>query len=329
MAPRSKALVPTVQALVSLAILVLLVRQVELQAIAQSFGSASLGWLLIALACKTVGLTLHELRLWVSLMPTHHRRAWPVVVIGYAAGLVNTVLPMRSGDLFAIVLLKTEQDLPGPAAISAVGLTAFLEAFAFGVFLLGVLLLGAPHFDSLLGATSTSRATGAVSMLALGSLVGAAIAVFLARRLGEAPQEERPSVLREGLKGTLRAIGEHLGHPKLAFCNLALAFGQVLCLVVTFWCLLPAVGADTALPLLAVSGILAVGSLASIVLPPTMAAGPAAVSIFVLGFFGIGEAQALAYAALSWAVNVVPALVVGAVPLWRRVGLLGEAVLGD
>ena len=46
----------------------------------------------------------------------------------------------------------------------------------------------------------------------------------------------------------------------------------------------------------------------------------------------IGEAQALAFAALTWVVNVVPALAVGAGPLWRRMGLLaayGETDMGD
>ena len=322
-----RALVPVVQALVSVAVLVLLLRQVDLGELGAALGGAAWGWLALALVGKTTGLTLHELRVWVSLLPDHRRPIWPVVVIGYAAGLVNTVLPMRGGDLFAIVLLKTEQDVPAPAAISAVGLTAFLEAFAFGVFLLGVLVLGAPHFTALLGAAKAGQATNAVALLALGSLVGAVGVVAVARRLGEPPEDDRPGLI-EGLRETLRAAGDHLGHPVLATGNLALASLHVACLVGTFWALLPALGVQVDLPLMAVSGILAVGSLASIALPPSMGAGPAAVSVFVLGFFGVGEAQALAYAGLTWVVNVVPALLVGLVPLWRRIGRLGEMLSG-
>jgi xanthine/uracil/vitamin C permease (AzgA family) len=111
--------------------------------------------------------------------------------------------------------------------------------------------------------------------------------------------------------------------------NLTLAAGQVVSLVLIFWCLLPAVGADPAAPLLAVAGILAVGSLASLVLPPSLGAAPAAVSVFVLGFFGVSEAQSLAYGALTWVVNVVPALILGVVPLWGRLGRLGETLGGD
>ena len=326
MARRSKALVPAVQALASLAVLVLLLRQAAFDDLTTAFSQASLGWLGVALIGKTLGLTLHELRLWVSLLPAHRRPVWSVVTIGYAAGLVNTVLPMRTGDLFAAVLLRTEQDVPTPAALSAVALTAILEAFAFGLFLLGVLVFGAAHFDELLGTASTTRTTGAVGLLALGSLAAAVAVVLIARRFSEEPREAGPGFV-EGLRGTLVATGDHLGHPGLALGNLALAFGQVLCLLVTFWCLLPAVDVTVNQPLLAVSGILAVGSLASIALPPTMAAGPAAVSVFVLGFFGVGEAQALAYAGLTWVVNVIPALAVGVVPLWGRLGRLGEVVL--
>jgi uncharacterized membrane protein YbhN (UPF0104 family) len=327
-ARRSKALVPAVQALASVAVLVLLVRQAALDELSTALTQASWGWLAVACVGKTLGLTLHEVRLWVSLLPGHRRPVWAVVLIGYAAGLVNTVLPMRSGDMFAVVLLRTEQDVPAPAAISAVALTAILEAVAFGLFLLGVLVFGAAHFDELLGTASANRATGAVGLLALGSLAAAVVTVLIARRFGEEPREPGPGLVA-GLKSTLVATGDHLRRPGLALSNLALAFGQVLALLVTFWCLLPAVGIDLGLPLLAVSGILAVGSLASIALPPTMAAGPAAVSVFVLGFFGVGEAQALAYAAMSWVVNVVPALAVGAVPLWGRLGRLGELALDE
>jgi len=322
---RSKALVPTVQAVASVAVLVLLVRQAQVDAIAAAFSQASLGWLAVALVAKTAGLTLHELRLWVSLLPDHRRPVWPVVVIGYAAGLVNTVLPMRSGDLFAIVLLRTEVDVPAPAAVSAVALTALLEALAFGLFLLGVLVFGAAHFDALLGTARADQATLAVGLLALGALGAATVAVLVARRLGAAEPVTGPGLVA-GLRDTLQSAGDHLGRPGLASGNLALAGGQVVCLLVTFGSLLPAAAIDVAFPLLAVSGILAVGSLASIALPPTLAAGPAAVSVFVLAFFGVGEAQALAYAALTWVVNVIPALTVGAVPLWRRIGRLGETL---
>jgi hypothetical protein len=309
-------------------VLALLVRQAELDEIARALEGTALGWLVVAMLGKTLGLTLHEFRLWVSLLPNQRREVLPIVLIGYAAGLVNTVLPMRSGDVFAIVLLRSEQNVPAPAAVSAVGLTAVLEAFAFGIFLLGVLVFGAAHFEELLGTASTAKATGAVGTLALVSILAAGLAVTAARRLGEGKRDPGPGLV-SGLRSTLQAAGDHLGRPALALGNLALAFGQVFCLLVTFWCLLIAIGADVALPLLAVSGILAIGSLASIVLPPTMAAGPAAVSIFVLGFFGIGEAQALAYAALTWVVNVVPALAVGGWPLWRRLGHLGETLLED
>ena len=205
---------------------------------------------------------------------------------------------------------------------------ALLEILAFGLFLLGVMVFGAVHFDGLLGAATAARATSAVALVALGSLVAAVGAVVIAKGLGQAPAAPGVGPLA-GLRAALRAAGEHLRHSGLALTNLGLAGGQVLSLVVIFWCLLPASGATPELPLLAVSGILAVGSLASIALPPSLGAAPAAVSVFVLGFFGVGEAQALTYAALTWVVNVVPALVLGAVPLWRRIGLLGELRGGD
>lgn len=328
MTRRSPVLVPTVQAIASLVILTLLLRQADMDELRQAFGRASMGWLAIAALTKALGLSLHELRLWVSLQPAHPRPIWAVMQLGYAAGLVNAVLPLRSGDVLAAVLLHKEQHVPPGAAVSAVGITALLEILAFGLFLLGVMVFGAVHFDALLGAATAARATSAVALVALGSLVAAVGAVVIAKGLGQAPAAPGVGPLA-GLRAALRAAGEHLRHSGLALTNLGLAGGQVLSLVVIFWCLLPASGATPELPLLAVSGILAVGSLASIALPPSLGAAPAAVSVFVLGFFGVGEAQALTYAALTWVVNVVPALVLGAVPLWRRIGLLGELRGGD
>ncbi len=325
-----RGLVVGVQALVSIGVVVLLLHQDDLSKVGRALAESSLSWLAVALVSKTASLTLFQVRLWVSLMPENRRPLPPIVKLGYAAALVNTVLPIRSGDLFAIVLLKTEQRVPVGGALSAVALTSLLEALVFGVFLVGVLVSGATQFEVLIGTARTAWATRAVGLLALGCLVVGGALVLLARRLAERPEpgEGTPPLL-DGLRGAIIAAGRHLQHPRLAAANLALAGAQVALLVLTCWCLLPAVGADPELSVLAVSAILALTSLASVALPPSMAAGPAAVAVLVLGFFGVDETRALAFAALTWVVNVVPVALIGAAPLWGRVGLVGRTVLEE
>ena len=70
--------------------------------------------------------------------------------------------------------------------------------------------------------------------------------------------------------------------------------------------------------------VIGLGSVAAVALPPSLGAGPAATSVFVLAFFGIGEADALGFAALSWLANSLPPLVLGILPLWSRIGRLSD-----
>ncbi len=327
MSRRTRILVPAVQILASVGIVVLLVRQAQLDAVLTATAASHFGWLALAFFLKVISLALKEIRLWISLLPDQRRAPWPVMVIGFAGGLVNTVVPMRSGDLFAIVLLRKELDIPIGSAIAAVGLRGFLEALAFAVFLFGVLLMGATRFDDLLGATATNQATLTVGFFALGALVASGMAVAIARRIERDPAPAGPGIV-SSLRSAVRATGEHLGHPPLAAANISIAVLQVAGLVGTFWLLLLAIEHPVGQPLLAVAGILAVGSLSSIALPASLGAGPAAVSVFVLGFFGVPEDQALAYAALTWIVNVPPAVLMGGLPLWQRLGFMGQAVAG-
>ena len=91
------------QAIASVLVIALLVREAEWERVRTAVSGAHLGWLALAVGVKTLGLTLHEVRLWTSLTAAGERRAaWPVIGIGYVSGLLNTVLPVRGGDLLAI-----------------------------------------------------------------------------------------------------------------------------------------------------------------------------------------------------------------------------------
>ena len=309
------------QAVASVAVLVGLVRGAELGAVVEALRGASPAWLLVAVLTKSFGLLLHELRLWVSLLPYRRPPVGPVIAIGFAAGLLNTVLPVRGGDLVAAALLRSELDLPGPQAVAAVGITGFLEAATFGVFLMGVMVAGAARWEELLGAAASDRARSTLSVLILGAIFGCVILVLLARALrGRESSDAGPLSL---LRDTVLHTGEGLSALGPMALNVAMSALQVLTVVGSFWAILPALGLYPPLPLLAVSGVIAVGALAAVVLPPSLGAGPAASAVFVLAFFGVDEAHALSFAALSWVANSVPPLVLGLQPLLGRVGRIG------
>ena len=285
---------------------------------------SSLAWLAVATAVKMLGLTLHELRLWTSLVAAGERHpVLPVVIIGYVSGLLNTVLPVRGGDLVALGLMKRELGVPVPAGVAAIGLTGFLEAAVFGVFLLGVALVGAGQWEELLGTAMARQATGTLTLMTLGSVFGSVLVVLLARRLRKGQEQSTGIGPLAFLRETLARFGEGLAAAGPLALNLTLAALQVGLVVFSFWAILPALQLEVPFSVLAICGVIGVGSFAAVVLPPSFGAGTAATSIFVLGFFGVTEPDALAYTALTWLSNTVPPLCCGLVPLVRRIGRLG------
>jgi len=312
------------QIIASAAILGALLWSANPDEVAAALAGADLRWVAAACCIKATGLMLHELRLWVSLLAWRRPPLWHVLTIGFVSGLLNTVLPIRGGDLIAMGLLKKELDIPTPAAVAAVGITGFLEAAAFGVFVLGVVLLGASEWEQLVGAAETARAQGWLTLAVFGAVFGSVGLVFVGRRLGRSePEPEKKSVL-DLIRETVVQTGAGLSAWGPLAANLALAAVQVAAVVGSFWCLLPALGLEIELSLMAVCGVIALGSVAAVVLPPSTAAGTAATAVFVLGAFGVSEADALAFTALGWVANSLPPLVIGLVPTLRRIGRIGE-----
>ncbi len=316
----------------SIAVLVLLAHDAELDRVFAAVLEADLRWVALAFTLKLAGLTLHEVRLWIAVRAHHPASLWRVAVIGYVSGLANSVLPVRGGDLICVGLLRQELQIPTPSAAAAVGITGFLEAAVFGAFTLGVLVFGASRWEEMLGTAETAEAKSWLTLAVLAAVFGAVGLVFVGRRLGSKPEmteaPKRPGPLQL-LRQTVVSTGEGLTAWGHMIANVALAVVHVGLVVASFSALFPALGLELDYPLIAACGVIAIGSVAAVVLPPTMAAGTAATSIFVLGFFGVTEAQALAFTALSWCSNTLPPLVTGFVPLVRRIGKIRELLRGE
>lgn len=327
-APVKKRVKPWVfplQILASFAVIALLIRQADLARIKQELAGASLGWLAVATLIKAASLTLHEVRLWVSLMPDHKRPAWPVINIGYTSGLANSILPARGGDLVAVALLKKEQAVPVPAAVAAVGVTALLEALVFALFLVTVMFMGAAQWEQLIGPEKAQQVLWLLLGCCIFAISFAVVAIVLAKKRRKDEKAPQAGGLSSLVRKTLEESGATLGAGRYVALNLGLAAIQVGLVVGCFLALLPTVGLILVpqMPVLAVSGVIAFGALSAIVLPPSLGAGPAASAVFVYGFFGVSQDQALAFAAMSWIANTAPVLILGGVPLLRRIRQFG------
>lgn len=313
------------QVVASLVVLALLFHDIDQQAILSIWPRLDLRWLAAALALKGCTLLLHELRLWVSLNPPRPPVRL-VVGIGLASGVLNLVLPGRAGDLAAIGMLVRECRVRPGAATAAVGVVAFLEAAMFGLTLVVVLLLGADRWRAVVGPEQWLQAVSGVSAVTLFGVFVALGVVLLTRRFRGGPPEEAsgPSPVQLVRDAVLQA-SDNLAAPAILALNTVLALLQVGGIVGAFAMLFPALGLDVALPALAASGVLAISALASVLLPPSYGAGPAAAAVLVLGAFGLTADDAFAYSVGWWLVSQVPAVTLGLPAFYGR----GELASGS
>jgi len=301
------------QLLFSGLILLLLVHDVDWSGVLQTLEQGSIKWLIAALLFKTLSLLVHETRLWLAL-PRPRPPVQNVISLGLAAGVLNLALPARAGDLAAIAFMERECKVPVPVGTAAVGVTSFLEAALFAFFLLAVMGLGAAQWASIVG--DASQAVVWISAgISLGCLVLGTMAL-LGKRWEQDPPS--PNAFTQLIKQTVVETSAIVRDVRYLGVQTAAAAAQVVLVVAAFSLAMQASGAGLDNPIAAASMVLGIASLAAFVLPPTMAAGPAAASALVLPLFGANESAALAYAGTYWLVAHLPAVVMGIPALMAR-----------
>ena len=302
-----------VQLTVSALILWVLFRDSDLGAVWATIKGGSLWMLVGALLVKATGLLVHETRLWLAL-PSPRPPLPRVISLGLVAGVLNLALPARAGDVAAIAMLDRECKVPVPVGTAAVGVTSFLEAALFAFFLMAVVGMGAAQWADIVGEGQNPALWIGLALLC-GCLVLATMGI-LGRILRDKPSPE--SRVLALAQQTLIETSQMVGSGRYLLIQSAAAAVQVVVVVVAFSLAMMASGANVVDPVTAASMVLAVSSLASFVLPPTMAAGPAAASSLVLPHFGADPTGALAYATVYWVVAHLPAVCMGLPALFAR-----------
>ena len=300
------------QLLASALVLGALIREVEPDQLASIPERLSLGWMLAALGLKVITLAFHETRTWLAL-PAPRPPLSQVTLIGFAAGILNLILPARAGDVAVVVLLRRLCRVRAGVAAAAMGIVSFLEAAVFGLLLLIVLLVGAAQWETIIGPDALENAMRFVSLGTGGAIAIAALVAVIGRLLARGEQAQAPEGpgLLDMLREAMTETGSALSSPRYVLLNTTAALLQVIGMIAAFAMALPAVGVEVPMPALAASGVLALSSLAAVALPPGYGAGPAAASAGVLSLFGVDPAGALAYAGAWWIISQVPATVIG------------------
>jgi hypothetical protein len=316
----------SLQLLGSALVLFLLLRHADLDQLREALAMVDPVWLLLVVPVKAISVTMHELRLYLALRPWGRPAFTRVLGIGFTSGLVNTIVPLRGGDMLAVGLLRLECRTSTAAAITAVGVASVVEAVVFGMALLGIMLIQGPGWAAELSQLDLAGSMRDLGLITASVTMLAVAVVIVLRRLYRRRAADGPQ--RPGFIGRLVDAGQGLDSGTLAI-NAALAVVQVAFVFGVLLVLFRALGLAPAPALLAAGLTQAGGSLAATVLPQTLGAGQAASAVLVLATFGVPTAQALALAALIWASHQVVTLLLGSLPLWRRLGRLAELRRGN
>jgi len=321
-----------VGAAVSVALVVWLLRSVDLPELGRQLAAAQWWWVVPAVAVGPLGLWARALR-WRYLFPPDSEPPGlvPANMIGYMA---NNILPLRAGELVRVYIaarhLRAERGMASEQSFWLAGATVIVERVLDSlslVLIMAVLVFVIPVPPALQYAAAVILAMDAVAAGVLAALAVAprptrAVLTRLTRpwpRLAGRAERGLDMVLL-GLTG-VRARAHLL--PLAAWTVLIWVLGAV-----GAWCLLRAVHLD--LTLTAGWTVLAfVGFGISIPSAPGYVGVWHAAAVLALAIFDVRQAVALGYAVLYHASQFVPITLLGWIFLLREHVSLGEATALD
>jgi uncharacterized protein (TIRG00374 family) len=314
--PAVRTLLVVAGLVVSATFAYLAVRNAELDETVEALRATSLPLLVPALGLLTLAFLIRAVR-WRSLFAKSARPPLPPLVgaqfVGY---LANAILPVRAGDAVAIVSLNRRAKTP-LAEGTATMFVARAEDVLSMVFLLFVFLPWYPSVSWIRGAA----AIGLALLLGL-AVIAAVVLVYgdralhvLIRPLGwlpfvsDAALQRAPAHFVRGLAGLLS--------PRVALVSFAWTTLSWMVLGVGFWLVMEA----CQLSLSPLAGLLVVIGIGLAMILPS---SPAALGVFegatvvVLSAYGVSDSEALSYAFVLHALNILPLFVVAAAGFTAR-----------
>lgn len=292
-------------------------RQVDLDSTLGYLRAVRAGWLLAAVVAATLLFPLRVFR-WRLLLRREDGGAYPWVPLWHAVAMgfaANNLLPFRAGELVRTVAGSRLTGARLSTSLASIGVERVFDALTVvGLLALGLLLPGMPPDLQIGGipirhAATTAGALAAAALVAAGLVVTFPIAAErVVRRLIRSDRValrliELLEGLRQGL-GVLRSPGRLAG---VVAWSVVLWLANALSFYLAFQAFDLPVGYRGAVVL---QGILAFG----IAIPSAPGyVGPfEAVITAVLGVYGIGASQAVAYAVGYHVTTFIPITLLGA-----------------
>ena len=306
---RGRALVVWVGLVVSGGLAYLTVRDVRWDGVSEAFANSNYWWLIPALLLLAAA-NLARARRWQMLFHAQTRPAYvPTLEAMLVGQFFNNVLPARAGEVARVVFLHRRADASRGEATGTVLVERAFDVLA----LLGLLFVALPWFPSL----SWIRAA---AWLAIALTVGVTIVSTLLVRYEDRPLEIAlrplqylPFVSLELVRRATVSLGRGLtGIRRWRNAGAAGAWTIVswLTIALSNWALMQ--GFHLGLPFTA-GLLIAIATGLGMVIP----SAPGAVGVFeaatvvALHAYGVPRSQAVSYALVLHAMNLVPYLVAG------------------
>jgi len=302
---------------VSLLLVYLLARSVELASVGKAFREADFAYLLPALVLYFGGVLVRAARwgfLLRSVQRLSLRRLFMVLSVGFMA---NDVLPLRAGEAARAYLLWRKERLDPTATVA----TIVVERILDGIVLTGFLVTGGLLVGMASWLVQLAWMAGGIFVVGMAVLLGLAVVPKRLLALVDFILVLFPPRVREvaarGLSGFAGGLGI-VRDPHLALAALlmsvvawALEAGMYYLLLFSF-----------PLPRLYIAALLgtAVANLASMVpsSPGYVGTFDAGLLAVMVGTFGADQSVAAAYTTLVHAALVLPITSLGLLLLWRE-----------
>jgi uncharacterized protein (TIRG00374 family) len=289
----------------------LAVRNVDLGELSESLRQSNHWMLVPALAALALGFFMRVIRWRLLFVPSRRPDLWPTTYALLVGQFFNNVLPFRAGDAARIVVLHSRTGCSRAETTGTVVIERFFDVLA----LLLLLFVTLPWFPEV----TWLRAAG---ILAIALLVALLAAVLVLRVFGERPirfavrpLSRLPFLGPERVEAAVRNLTQGLVALRSARLGLVAFLWTLASWVVlasSFWLVM--VGFD--LGLSPVAGFLVVIATGLSMIIPS---APAAVGVFeaaaivALSAYGVPQTQALSYALVVHALNVLPFVLTGLV----------------
>ena len=188
------------QSLLGVALLIVWLLIVDLDAVAQTLRSAQWAFVALAAGLAVTSTVVRAVRWRIVLRPIASVARVDVWLISLASSLINFVIPIRSGEIARSLFLKQRNSVPISASLPTVAVDRSFD-------MLAILLIGA------IGVISGLRLGGSLSVvLALGAglFLGFAafvvLAIFWQERLMRVAEWAVPRFIGENLRRTMLGI---------------------------------------------------------------------------------------------------------------------------